>query len=69
MKHGCIFRDLLFKDKAIFLCEDKDSHHPELTLGRSQKILKAKLFESFREKESQQKQVLKIKGSNMLRYF
>lgn len=50
MKHGCIFRDLLFKDKATFLCEDKDSHHPELTLERSQKILKEKLLESLKEK-------------------
>lgn len=50
MKHGCIFSDPLFRDKATFLCEDKDSHHPELTLGRSQKILKEKLLESFREK-------------------
>lgn len=35
-----IFRDFLFKDKATFIFEDRSSHHPELKLVRSQKILK-----------------------------
>ncbi|KAL1773591.1 hypothetical protein HispidOSU_011913, partial [Sigmodon hispidus] len=47
--------DILFKDKATFIFEDQASHHPELKLVKSQKILKEQVLRSFREKESQQK--------------